>query len=647
LVQFFLVLMKKELGDAPRGNRVARLEQLLALFDAYQLAPDLRSQLGPVSLRTYYRWLSRKNPSRKRGRPPRGFRIPADQKDYMIALLGQKPHRRPVRIAEYVENKFGDAAVSEATVRRFVGWWQLEEKQLFQFMKDPDAWKGRFMAAFGNAAQKAEYYLHAIEFDHTPADVRCIDGLRYKVMAGIDVFSRKAWVLLSKHSKSVAVAALWRKIITGDGGVFDVAICDNGLEYRSRHIQAAASNLGVDLPTLPKFAPERKPHVERFLKTLAHGLFEELDGFCGHCVAEGKALRNRKSFAERFMTEDEVIEVSLTSEQLQDKIDAWIRVVYNQRRHSGIGKSPEKKASESKRPVRKLADERALDILLAPVCTAVVLKKGIKINRAWYQEVSLSLVIGKKVEVRFDLMDASRLYVFALENCERWNGDAKKYEPCRPGDFICVARDASLEGLSVEEAREARKLQRRQLKESHEAIKVLSSSLGDPMSDLLKAKARQPGRIVAFPRTIEVDLPAIDEAKRAAEEAGADRTRTHESGGFGHDGQRYDWIVDHLLRKGEENWTHADREWMEWYKTTPEFGEWVADQKATSTEKIDEPVFDYCYERYLWLLKEEGLRELTEREKAWVDRFEGSEEYVSAADLLHEYARREQRARGS
>lgn len=579
-------MMQGLLRRVPHGARGERTRHALEDYNAGMHEPELLAELGPVGLSQYYAWrrkARKEGPgglTTKKGRP-RGSRIiPENQADYILGLKAQKPHRKAARVVDYLKMRFGAAAVSASTVYRFLNSWQKEQAQLYQWMRDPDRWKGCFLCAFGNAAQRAEYYLHAVEFDTTPADIRCADGLRYKVIGGIDIFARKPWVLVSKHSTSAAVAALWRRIITA-AGVFDVAVMDNGKEYRSHHIEAASQSLGIDLPEVPHFAPEKKPHIERFFKTMSVGLFEELEGYAGHNVAEAQALRNQKSFAERFMTAGEVVDLNLSAEELQQKINRWIQLIYCQRRHNQLGMSPEEKAAKSPRPVRVVSNERALDILLAPGGRATVQKKGVRVNNGIYAAAELIGAIRKKVDVRLDLVDASRIYVFAAEECEKWDPRTGEWGECRPGDFICLARDSSLEGLSVEELREARKAQLSRMRAQAEAMKTLAEGAGDPMGELLEQKARQPGRVVAFHRKIEAQAPeAFDEAAGADLETGRWREGATEEIGRGEDTGElmFEWGFEryrYLIKKDELS--AAEQEWIAWYRETDEFYEIFGD----------------------------------------------------------------------
>ena len=521
--------------------------------------------------------------SETRGKPP--CRITDEMALYIKGIVAKKPHTRPARIFEYVGNKFTDTGVpipSEATVRRYVNKWKAENASLYAFMVDPDKWRSEYQTAFGDASEKAEHFLHMVEFDNTPADIMCADNKRYTITGAIDIFARKAKCEVVPTAKAQAVANLMRSIII-DWGLFDVMIADNGKDYASRHIEAACAAVGIELKFNPPFTPEAKPHIERFLGALSTMLFEELDGYIGHSVADRKAIESRKSFAHRMFSKDELIQCSLMPDELQEIINTWIETVYHQRTHSGIGASPEAKAGESGRPVRKILDERVLDILLAPVGTPTVLKKGIRFQNGVYSAIELARHVGKKVKIRRDMADAGKLYVFDGEDFS----------------FICIAKDNSLEGISVEDANIARKRQKKQVLEGARALKVLAKEVGDPMMDLLRSKQEASGQVFGFQREEVFENVPVQEAMKAV--AGpVEPVETFE--------------------KDEHPTSNIEH--------------------RTSNEKVvqihEERIFESRLERYKYLGQQKKIRVLTERETGFCEGYEGSEEYYQIFVMPYE-----------
>ncbi len=510
--------------------------------------------------------------SEKRGKPKSS--LSPEMHHYIIGILTKKPHTRPVRIHEYLTNKFSGPDTSlphEATVRRFVAKWKDENKSLFTWIKNPDEWRSNFQAAFGDAGEKAKYFLHMVEFDNTPADIMCADKKRYTITAAIDIYSRKAKCLLVPTSKSTSIANLMRWLIL-NWGLFDVMIADNGKDYASRHIEAACGALDIDMPPLPPFTPEAKPHIERFFRSLSMQLFEELSGYIGHSVADRKEIESRKSFAQRMFGKDEVIECRMMADELQAVIDTWVDKIYHQRKHSTLGKSPEERAGESPQVVKKILDERVLDILLAPVGKPVVQNRGIRYQNGKYVAPELIDHVKDTVQIRRDLADAGKLYVFDLES-----------------KFICIAKDASLEGLSVEEVVRAKKRQKRQLREEVQALKTLAKDVGDPMAELLEAKRGEKGQLFSFRREEVFEGGAVLEATKAVCEPEPVET----------------FIPD--------------------------------DRKPEKVVVLhEEPFFESGIERYQYLTQQTKIRTLTDLEKGFMQGYEGTDEYYQIFVMPYE-----------
>ena len=513
--------------------------------------------------------------STRRGKPK--GRITQEMAEYIVGIKRNRIHTRPARIYDYLMNKFGGTEVElphQSTVRRFVSSWETKNTELVAFLKNPDRWRSHYQAAFGDAAEKALHFLHMVEFDNTPADVMCADGKRYTLTGAIDIFSRKAKCLVVPTSKSVAVANLMRWIIL-EWGLFDVMISDNGKDYASKHIEAACGALGIELPDVPPFTPEAKPFIERFFRSISMMLFEELSGYIGHSVAERRAIESRKSFAQRMFKKGETIECRMMPEELQGVIDTWTERVYHQRTHGELKKSPEARAGESTQAVRRILDERILDILLAPEGKPTVSKKGIRYRNGHYVAPELADWIKQRVQIRRDLADAGKLYVFDLES-----------------RFICIAQDACLEGISVEEAVQARKHQAKRIREQARALQTLADEVGDPMMDLLEAKGRERGRVMAFRREEAFTSSAIEEASKAVQEPDDGTTFTAEPA-----------ELENLKSQ-------------------------ISNLKSEKVVVLrEEPIFENRLERYKYLQKQTKIRTLTDKETGFIEGYEGSEEY--------------------
>lgn len=555
--------------------------------DGLGIAPETYTNIDTITRPSLDRWRGLKRDFGLVGlldacRNRQSFcQLTLEQKEYIKQLKVEKPHRRPARVIEYLQNKF-DELPSPATIRRFIQTWEEENREYVAFLRNPDKWRSDYQAAMGDASAKALYFLHMLEFDNTPADVMCSDGKRYTVTGCVDIFSRKAKTIVVPTSRAQAIANLMRRVIL-EWGLYDVMIADNGKDYASRHIEVACTALGITQPPLPPFTPEDKPHIERFFRTLSEGLFEELDGFSGHNVAQAQDLRAQRSFAQRMFTKGEVIECRYSAQELQERIDSWLENVYHRREHSGIGMSPELRAGQSTRPVRRIMDERVLDILLAPAGTATVQKSGIHYDNGIFVAVELADVMRQKVQLRRQLSDAGTLYVFTMPPESK---------------FLCIATDTALQGLTVEEATLAKQRQKKRVREQVRAMKVLAKEVGDPMGELLEAKAAESGRVFAFRREEEAESPAITEASKAVNPP---------------EGEFEEFEISDFRDQRAE----AKEEKRNDGK----------DGKVVRLHLEEAPIFESKMERYKYLLARKNVRKLTEKEQGFMEGYEATEEH--------------------
>ncbi|MBI2313542.1 MAG: transposase [Betaproteobacteria bacterium] len=435
-------------------------------------------------------------------------RQPALQ-EFVVSMLVSHPHASSAHVMQAVRARFnGHNALDYPSPRALQRWilaWKHSHKQVFTAVTNPDAWKGKFMAAFGSQSEGIVRLNQRWELDSTPGDVMLTDG-RHAVIGVIDVYPRRGKLLVAKTSKATAIATLVRHALL-DWGVPETAKTDNGSDYKSHHLTRVFRGLDIDQQLCPPFQPWHKPHIERFFGTFSHDLVELLPGFIGHNVAERQAIEARASFADRLMKRDGVLEVSMTSAEFQKFCDRWCEDIYAHRIHEDLaGKTPFEAVAAWPHPVRRIDDARVLDLLLAEAPGGnglrTVGKKGIEVDGAWFIAPELGSWVGEKVRVFHDPLDLGRIVVYAPE-----------------AEFICIAEAPERTGMDRRAvAIKTRELQKGRVQEERRALKATAKRLktDDIVAEILAERAEAAGKLVRLPQPM---VPYTTQALEAAAEA--------------------------------------------------------------------------------------------------------------------------------
>ncbi|BBO74696.1 transposase [Desulfosarcina widdelii] len=436
--------------------------------------------------------------------------VPDHMQRFVQGMIIDHPHVSIAMVMQGLEARFdGQTIPSTSAVRRYAKRWKDENASLLLYITNPDEWKNRTMFAFGDMDEQVERLNQLWEYDSTPGDVMLTDG-RHTLIGVVDVYSRRAKLLVSPSSKAEAVAALTRRAIL-DWGVPEIAKTDNGSDYVSRHMVRVFNDLEIRQVLCPPFTPENKPHIERFFKTFSHSIVELLPGYIGHSVADRKAIEARRTFAQRLMKQgSDPVEINLSSEELQTICDRWTRAMYHHNPHSGLdGQTPSQAAREWTGPVRRIGDERALDILLSPAASngglREVTKKGVKVDGPYFIAPELAGHEGETVRVLLDRTDFGTIYVFAQD-----------------GAYICRAINPEQTGHDrAEIAAKAKAIQKRVIREAAAEAKKLAREAKTRFiaEEILGYRETQIANIVEMPRsTEEYATPMLEEAARAVED---------------------------------------------------------------------------------------------------------------------------------
>lgn len=517
----------------------------------------------------------------------------AELQDVFIAALAEMHDPTARMVARVIREQLGkDRTPPVSTLKRWIREFKDTNAPALLMFKNPDGYKNKYRAAFGSqsdgitrpnqqwqqdstigdAMQRADLAFNLVE--PNTGEIR-----RHAIIVSMDVFTRRAQVVVAPTSSSNAVKAVTRLCILAWGKPEQIKT-DNGRDYTAQDYDFALDSLGIEHILCTPFSPEQKPYVERFIGTLMHDLFPMLEGFVGKSVAERKAIESAKSFAQRFGLG--AIDLRMGARQLQDVINGWLDE-YHSRKHSELGCSPNEMGERHTTHVVRL-DERALDIFLMAVAgkgTRVVGKRGISLETGWFAAPELAAHIGSTVRCRQDELDLGSLHVFAMD-----------------GSFICRALDHAMLGINRGElAAKARLIEAATIKPMVDQLRKSMKkrltqqavqSLYNDRERAAEADATNVHRLA--PREVEHTTPAIDSVLASLNTSPQDAARANARAMFeAQDKQpaavlslasanpiaRYSaWVRLQARKERGEPISVRDLDWATSYQGSKEFDSW-------------------------------------------------------------------------
>lgn len=510
-----------------------------------------------------------------------------EMQELCLGMLHHQPDIKATNLQKVIrsqgELKGKDWKVpSVSAVQRWLTSFEKANPLLMHQLRDPDGFKNRRQVAWGKADEGITRINQLWELDSTPSDVLLTDG-RYMIIGGIDVHSRRPFVVVHPTSSAEGVCLLLRRGIL-NLGLPEGVKTDNGKDYVSKRVVSVLSSLAIRHERTKPFSGDEKPHIERFFKTWAHGISKLLPGYGGHNVAERQKIRARRSFADRILKKGQQdIEVSMSSRELQAAIDDWIEHEYMHEKHNSLGCTPFQKWHAKRATIRTLSNERALDLLLSPVpasggapagVRSVTKGAGIGVLGFDYMAPELGPWIGEKVFCSWDPADIARLYVF---------------EPNEMA-FIGVAICPQLAGheLSLAELSKAAKAQQKAATADQKEVMRKAGrkvQIEDVARDVVEASKRRNGSLIGLPHREEAaDTVGIQGAHQAANYQRETPTISK---------------ADFERRRAEQ----------------------LAVDQAVEAARNAKPRFRTQFEEFMWLLQQSRIRSLTadeqRREKAF------------------------------
>lgn len=570
---------------------------------------DVKAAIPKVSRATLYNWEKARNEkgisalADERGSHRKGTSLIDTQphlREYIVGMIVEHPHIKAAVLVKACRAEFAGTETTLPSERRLADWvnnWKEQNRGVYTAVTSPDEWKNKYMAAMGSASEAVTAVNELWEVDSTPTDVMLADG-RHTIIGVIDVYSRRAKLLVYPTSSSRGVLSMLRRALIG-WGVPEMIKADNGSDYKSNWVTGVLDSLGVDVNRCPPFQAWKKPHIERVFHTFSHDLLELLPGFIGHNVAERSQIESRTAFSDRLFQKDKVLDVSMTAAELQTFCDEWLEHEYHTRVHSKIKMSPNMRAAQWRGVTRTISDERVLDILLSePAGTRRIGKEGIKLNGGTYIHPQLAAHVGEQASLRYDDADMGRIYVYNID-----------------GEYLCTAEDPDTTGVSrMEVAAKAKEIQKESIQEERRRLKAAARKVTkrDVAQQILNHRAdeERAQKVREFPRPqVEHTSDGVTAARATLD----DRSRGNDLP---------DWF------KPEE------------IDTTPEQ---IAAPKRGTVLKADfqasaiQPPEDMA-ERYdFWVQINTRIKEgtATDEETSWANRFKGSTAF-STGKMLKE-----------
>jgi putative transposase len=176
--------------------------------------------------------------------------------------------------------------------------------------------------------------------------------------------------------------------------------CDNGSVYRSHHLQVLCASLGIILIHSKAYVPQGKGKSERFFRTLRMQFLNQLD------MEKIKGL-----------------------EDLNSRLWAWIEGEYHRTIHSSLNETPLDKWMRLSDHVRYLSPQIDLEeIFLHRMKRKIYNDRTISLDGILYE--APAHLVGKRVEIRFNPQDKSRVKVYFEGKMEQVVTPTKAYENC-------------------------------------------------------------------------------------------------------------------------------------------------------------------------------------------------------------------------
>ena len=406
---------------------------------------------------------------------------------YITSQIGE------LNVDEFLAKK--DECVSYEMVNRYVNNYLKKNKLLKNLiLYGEDGVVGRQMPALGVSNWEVRTINEVVEIDASPLDMICnasdicerigyeaVNNIfsskeefesyvrqwqkRYTIIALIDIYSGVASFHINDSENSLAIARAVAKYIIRYGKPKMIK-GDNGKAFKSEYMSSVLGSLEIRYEAVRAYSGWLKPYVERNFRALQHSFSENLAGYIGHNITERQAIEFFYSKKERRLKKGVKTNIAKLKElsEVQNLMDIYTENFLNARYLERLGKTCNEAYNE------KINDAVAMDAIslsarLSKKELKHVNKKGVSVGGVNFYNAQM---FGyERVTIRENIDNINECFV--------WDEDDK--------NFIGVANVLDMdEGVSVEEAKAARKLFSKRLRD----IKADASAARDKSQEEFK-----------------------------------------------------------------------------------------------------------------------------------------------------------------
>ncbi len=271
----------------------------------------------------------------------------AQLRDEVVATFGDRVEVIDARTGEITAAPIPTAG----QICRWLNAWKDENADFLLHVTNPDKWRSKNRVALGDLYGHIERPNQLWEIDASPADLMLLedDGKtagRYTLYVLIDIYTRRIMVLVTRTAATAGALLLLKKGIEAWGKP-EMVRTDQGSDFISFEAKRFFALLGIIHDDCTAYSPEQKGAAERHVKTVQHGIINQLPGYIGHSVTDRQKIEAVKAFSARLgQGEREAFAIEIGRAELQATLNDWCEFKYAHAPHGGLkGETPFNRAT--------------------------------------------------------------------------------------------------------------------------------------------------------------------------------------------------------------------------------------------------------------------------------------------------------------